>query len=121
MYRNRLIFAYQYISIYFNVAVTCPAGTFQDNDECVSCPRGFYQPDERQVSCELCPVGTTTNQTGSTAVSNCTALDPGKSEFICNLYENVCNFNIFDGRFPYIIMTILIKNILYFLNHVITY
>jgi hypothetical protein len=51
---------------------SCGAGTYELNGEvCMPCPRGQYQPSSEMSGCEACPADSHTDDTGSTARTDC--------------------------------------------------
>ena len=57
-------------------AVVCSPGQFASPQAdgsmlCLDCPRDAYNPGTRAVSCMQCPMGTRTQNTGSTSLDDC--------------------------------------------------
>lgn len=57
------------------MAITAPCGTGEEWSStqlrCVHCPVGTYQPAPNQEQCISCGQGQTTQQAGSTSISDC--------------------------------------------------
>ncbi|CAG5117091.1 unnamed protein product, partial [Candidula unifasciata] len=57
-----------------NCTCDCGPGTYFDNTtvECVPCEKGYYQNQSLQKECLMCPVNTSTRNTGTTTEDDCT-------------------------------------------------
>ena len=53
-------------------SVYCSPGTYSQGGRCTFCEVGTYQDQIGMSECKACPLGTSTEFTGSTAVEECT-------------------------------------------------
>ncbi|KJH47374.1 GCC2 and GCC3 [Dictyocaulus viviparus] len=54
--------------------IPCPIGSVNVNNTCVSCPMGSYQDEQGQVACKSCPEGTFTQYVGAHSQKSCLAM-----------------------------------------------
>ena len=52
----------------------CEYGYYEIDGNCEECPLGHYKPTIGPENCTRCPDGQSTDQTGSTSLSNCCML-----------------------------------------------
>lgn len=95
-----ILFIFVVLKINLNFPVfnkgNCGPGTYLDNvtADCLPCQKGFYQNQSLQTDCMMCPVNTSTRNTGSSSQDDCTSKP--LFLFISNIIEFIKNKNIFS-------------------------
>lgn len=59
-----------------SITVKCAEGTYYDKEEeeCISCPAGTFQDQEGETSCKKCPEGTWTVTTQAYNQTECVGM-----------------------------------------------
>ncbi|XP_077997381.1 sushi, von Willebrand factor type A, EGF and pentraxin domain-containing protein 1-like [Glandiceps talaboti] len=89
--------------------LVCGQGSYYDNTTgvCQECAKGYFQHEEASTHCRQCPIGTTTDSSGSNSISHCKAVSnecpmphhPVDGIFTCTLPPNppVCHVECQEG------------------------